>query len=117
MTEGASLEECRESLVDSLREMSLAQGEIGTEIAVSDENEYESIRGSAWFESLQAEVTPGATLKVYRGNAGLSQTRLSELTGIPVPHLSGMEHDRRPIGKASARKLAGALAIDYRRLL
>jgi hypothetical protein len=87
------------------------------EIAVSDDDGYESIRGSAWFDSLLAEVTAGATLKVYRDNAGFTQARLSELTGIPVPHLSGMEHDRRPIGKAAARKLSAALGIDYRRLL
>ena len=86
-------------------------------IAVSGDDDYESIRDSAWFASLLSEVTPGATLRVYRDNAGLTQASLSELTGIPVPHLSGIEHDRRPIGKIAAKKLAAALAIDYRRLM
>jgi predicted RNase H-like HicB family nuclease len=32
VTEGSTLEECRESLVDALHEMSLAQGDLGREV-------------------------------------------------------------------------------------
>jgi hypothetical protein len=38
-------------------------------------------------------------------------------TGIPIPHLSGMENDKRPIGKATAKKLALALGTDYHRFV
>jgi hypothetical protein len=86
-------------------------------IKVSGDDEYEPIADSAWFAELEAEVSPGATLRVYRDNAGLTQARLSELTGIPVPHISGMEHDRRPIGKMSAKKLSEALGTDWRRFM
>ena len=66
---------------------------------------------------MEAELTPGRALRVYRGNAGLTLAALSEETGIPIPHLSGMEHDKRPIGKLNARRLADALSCDYRRFL
>ena len=36
---------------------------------------------------------------------------------IPVPHISGMENDKRPIGKAAARKFAEVFGTDFRRFL
>ncbi|MEW5815137.1 MAG: helix-turn-helix transcriptional regulator [Spirochaetota bacterium] len=87
------------------------------ELVVSDDDEYESIRESAWFDNLRESVTPGMSLKVYRDNAGLTQAELSKKTGIPVPHISAMENDKRPVGKGSAIRLATALGCDYRRFL
>ena len=86
-------------------------------LAVSDDDEYEPIRGSAWFDEIRESVTPGASLRVYRDNAGLTLKALSEKTGISVPHLSAMEHDKRPIGKRNAIRLAEALSCNYRRFL
>lgn len=59
--------------------------------------------------SVSASVLRGA-----RGKAEMTQTKLSELTGIPQRHLSEMERERRPIGKETAKKLAIALKTDYR---
>ncbi len=84
---------------------------------VATGDDYESVEGSAWFAALAADVTPGTSLRVYRDNAGWTQAQLSKKTGIPVPHLSGMENDRRPIGKATAKKLAEAFGTDYRRFV
>jgi hypothetical protein len=81
------------------------------------DSETESLRGSLWFEQLEAELTAGRALRVYRDNAGLTLAALSEKTGIPVPHLSAMEHDKRPIGGMLAHRLGKALNCDYRRFL
>ncbi len=81
------------------------------------DDEYEPVEGSAWFASLAAEVSPGTSLRVYRDNAGWTQAQLSEKTGVPVPHISGMENDKRPIGKSNAKKLAVAFGTDYRRFM
>jgi len=86
-------------------------------LEASDDDVYETVECSDWFASLAAEVTPGASLRAYRDNAGWTQAQLSEKTGIPIPHLSGMENDRRPIGKATAKKLAVAFGTDYRRFV
>ncbi|MEW6264805.1 MAG: helix-turn-helix transcriptional regulator [Thermodesulfobacteriota bacterium] len=48
---------------------------------------------------------------------GLTQQQLADRTGIPRRHISDMEHGRRPIGKANARKLAAALKLNPRLLL
>jgi DNA-binding transcriptional regulator YiaG len=60
-------------------------------------------------EPIEADVLRGA-----RSKAELTQTRLSELTGIPQRHISEMEQGKRPIGKENAKKLAKALDTDYR---
>ncbi|UPU38277.1 helix-turn-helix domain-containing protein [Geomonas paludis] len=60
---------------------------------------------------------PASVLRGARGKAALTQTRLSELSGIPQRHLSEMERGKRPIGRETARKLAAALELDYRLLL
>lgn len=69
------------------------------------------------YRSRQASMTPGKRLKIYRQNAGLTQARLAELTGIPKGNLSQMEHEKRPLGKITAQKLAKILKCDYRSLL
>ena len=86
-------------------------------IEASNDDEYDAVEGSDWFGVLAAEVTPGISLHVYRDNAGWTQAQLSQKTGIPVPHISGMENGKRPIGKATARKLAEAFGTDYRRFM
>ena len=50
-------------------------------------------------------------------NANNYSIELIPDSGIPVPHLSGMENDKRRIGKATAKKLAQAFATDFRRFL
>jgi DNA-binding XRE family transcriptional regulator len=61
--------------------------------------------------------TPGYFLRLYRLRAALTQARLAERAGMHQHHLSEMEHNKRPIGKASARKLAKFLRCDYQKLL
>ena len=60
---------------------------------------------------------PSSILRGARSKAAVTQTRLSELTGIPQRHISEMEQGKRVIGKETARKLATALNVDYRMFL
>jgi len=57
---------------------------------------------------------PASVLRGARNKAEITQTALSELTGIPQRHISEMERGKRPIGKETAKKLAVALKTDYR---
>ena len=61
--------------------------------------------------------TAGYYLRLYRQRAGLTQAELAEQTGIRQHHLSEMEHNKRPLGKTNAKKLANILDCDYRKLL
>ncbi len=57
---------------------------------------------------------PASILRGSRSKAEMTQTRLSELTGIPQRHISEMEQGKRTIGKETAKKLAAVLNVDYR---
>lgn len=61
--------------------------------------------------------TPGYLLRLYRQREEFTQAALAERLGIRQHHLSEMENNKRPIGKAMARRLAKVLNCDYRRLL
>ena len=58
-------------------------------------------------------VVPGLVLAGQRKKRSLTQTALSEASGIPQRHISEMENGKRPIGKQNARKLARALGADF----
>ncbi len=61
--------------------------------------------------------TAGYYLRLYRQRADMTQAELAGKTGIRQHHLSEMENNKRPLGKASAKKLAAILDCDYRKLL
>jgi len=61
-----------------------------------------------------SDGTPGSLLRGARTLMGMTQKQLSEATGIPIPSISGMENDKRPIGKAAAKKLGEALKFSYK---
>jgi DNA-binding XRE family transcriptional regulator len=61
--------------------------------------------------------TAGYYLRVYRLRAELTQMVLAKKVGMRQHHLSEMEHNKRPIGKAAAKKLSQVLRCDYKRLL
>lgn len=61
--------------------------------------------------------TPGYFLRLYRLRAEFTQAALAEKAGMRQHHLSEMEHNKRPIGKVLARKLAKVLRCEYQKLL
>jgi DNA-binding Xre family transcriptional regulator len=75
------------------------------------------LRGLGYRDAFPSEIREnegGVVLRVTRERKGITQTRLSERTGIPQPNISLMERGQRPIGKKTARVLAKALDVDYR---
>lgn len=70
-------------------------------------------------DNIPAEVvfhdsTPGKVLSGARGLRGLTQAALAAAIGVHKSHISGMERDVRPIGKAMAKKLGHALEMNWR---
>lgn len=59
----------------------------------------------------------GYYLRLYRQRAELTQAALAHRSGIRQHHLSEMENNKRPLGKANAKILAEILDCDYRKLL
>ena len=61
--------------------------------------------------------TPGSRLRGARGLLGMTQAQLAEKIGVRVQNLSAMENNRRPIGKAMAKKIGEVLDFPYQELL
>ena len=55
------------------------------------------------------EVSVGESVRIMRELQELSQSELSELTGIPQSTISGIENDRINLGVERAKTLAVAL--------
>ena len=72
-----------------------------------------------WREALKVhdKDLPSTFLRGARGREDLTQKQLSELTNIPIRHISEMENRKRPIGKKNARLLGKALNTDPRLFL
>ena len=65
-------------------------------------------------EEVFPDRSPGKMLVGARYKENVTQQQLADLTGIPRRHISEMEHNKRPIGKERAKKLAKPLQVDYR---
>ena len=66
------------------------------------------------FPEYTDEELPGVCLAGSRLKEGMTQKRLSELTGIPQSHISEMENGKRPIGKKRAKILGKVLNVGYK---
>lgn len=61
--------------------------------------------------------TFGGTVVAYRTRLDMTQKQLAQKSGIDQAHISAMENNKRSIGVTTAKKLAKALKIDYKKLL
>ena len=53
-------------------------------------------------------------LRGARFKADLTQKLLAEKLGVKPHHISEMEHGKRTIGKAMAKRLASVLSVNYK---
>lgn len=61
--------------------------------------------------------TPGRSLRAYRFREELTQSELAKKSDIPQANISAMENGKRPIGLNIAKRLAGILNCDYKKLI
>jgi len=69
---------------------------------------------SAFTDLIDKFSEAGAALRGLRLRDGLTQKELAEKVGIAQANLSKMEHGKRLIGKAAAKKFASFFHTDYR---
>lgn len=61
------------------------------------------------WEEVYPDFNGSVALRGARKREGLTQKGLAALVGVSQTHISEMEHNKRPIGKDMARRLAKAL--------
>jgi DNA-binding XRE family transcriptional regulator len=73
----------------------------------------EGLESMPW-EVVYPDFNGSVALRGARKREALTQKELAHLVGVSQAHISGMEHDKRPIGKDLAKRLAKALKVNYR---
>ena len=87
-------------------------------IKEDEEEEFVEAFQTEWFRSVEAQMTPGENLKIYRENAGLSQAELGEKLGnVPRQNISLMEKNKRGISKEMAKKISKVLKVPISRFI
>jgi ribosome-binding protein aMBF1 (putative translation factor) len=87
-----------------------------TEKSISiSSNETDLINWQSAFGDLVEKFSEtGAALRGFRLREGWTQTELAAMIDINQANLSKMEHGKRSISKAMAKKLATLFKTDYR---
>jgi DNA-binding XRE family transcriptional regulator len=66
------------------------------------------------WEEVYPDFNGSVALRGARKREALTQKELAHLVGVSQTHISEMEHDKRPIGKDMAKRLAKVLKVNYR---
>lgn len=83
-----------------------------------DDDELMSLEDmKAFMHDLVGDSTPADSVRIYRDRENITQKELALKSGIKQQHISEIERGIRPIGVATAKKLASALNCNYRSLL
>jgi DNA-binding XRE family transcriptional regulator len=85
---------------------------------INEEEELVDVFETEWFSSIKSQMAPGENIKIYRENAGLTQTELGEKLGnVPRQNISLMEKGKRGISKETAKKLSKVFQVPVSRFI
>ena len=85
---------------------------------INEEEELVDVFETEWFSSIKSQMAPGENIKIYRENAGLTQTELGEKLGnVPRQNISLMEKGKRGISKETAKKLSKVFKVPVSRFI
>ena len=92
------------SSLDQLKEL------FGDSLSIKEsDNEWVNIEDTDWYKGMKSLFTPSSNLSYYRKKKKLTQTELGAMIGTKKQVISDMEHERKSISKAMAKKIAKAL--------
>ena len=93
--------------------------EFGQQLEVSDEDEgFENIFATSWYQDVTARLTPGETMKIYREQYGIGLVELAEHVKIASAQvLAEIEHDQQPLTEELAAQLSQLFDVPVSRLL
>ena len=98
--------------------LNMLRAEYGSNLHITYDEQPENIFETDWYASVASGMTPGATIRIYRENAKMTQTVLGDkMGGLPRQHISNMERGIRPISVSNAKKLARIFNVPAERFL
>lgn len=102
------------------RIVTVLKKEYGDKVKLTEEEDDELIDvfQTDWYKRVKKTLTPGANLKIYRQNLGLTQQQLGARLGdLPKQFVSNMENGIRPISKNTALKLAKLFKVSVAKFI
>jgi DNA-binding XRE family transcriptional regulator len=82
------------------------------------DDELVDIEATDWYKDINAKMTPGDYVKIYRENRGITQEKLGKMLGdVPRQNISSMERGTRPISLKMARKLSSILGVPLVKII
>jgi DNA-binding XRE family transcriptional regulator len=102
------------------RLLQVLKEEYGPEIQLVPDEEEEKLDvfGTDWYREIKGKLTPGANMRIYRQNRGMTQEELGDLLGgIPRQHISNMERGLRSISKKVALQLSRIFKTSVERFI
>ena len=82
-----------------------------------ESDDYLNAMEMEWFKNLECGDTPGKNMRFYRKLAGMTQLVLAGRLGATKQFVSDMENGRKPISKATAKKLAKIFDVSVARFI
>ena len=104
----------------SPRVLTVLRREYGKQLVIDEDSDSDLIEvtDSDWYKETKAKSSPGDALRIYRENHNLTQKQLGEKLGnVQRQIISNMEHGKRTISLATAKKLALIFEVPAERFL
>lgn len=92
----------------------------GKKVKLIKENDDElvDVFETEWFKNINAQMTPGKNMRIYREIHKMTQEELGKkLGGISRQNISHMERSIRPISKKTAKLLAALFTVPADRFI
>ena len=92
----------------------------GKKVKLIKENDDElvDVFDTEWFKNINAQMTPGKNMRIYREIHKMTQEELGKkLGGISKQNISHMERSIRPISKKTAKLLATLFKVPVDRFI
>ena len=96
--------------------MEVLKKEFGDDLIV-DNDEWVVAEDTPWYKTLKETRTPAVNLNFYRTQKKMTQKALGEMLGVEKQYVSDMEHGRKEISKAMAKKLASIFNVSVSRFI
>lgn len=72
---------------------------------------------TTWYKTQKESRTPAVNLNFYRTQKRLTQKELGQMLGIEKQYVSDMEHGRKEISKAMAKKLSEIFNVSVSKFI
>ena len=102
----------------SAKDLAFLKNHFGENLIIeNDDDELVDFHDTDWFKEVEEELTPASNLAFYRKLVKMTQSELADKLGTKKQVISDMEHGRRAISKATAKKLSRIFDVSADRFI